>query len=219
MHVSTSAADGSNGSPAQPVAGKPVAPNSIQIFSSFENSHAVGRETGNTIEPCTQSAEEDDSDATLSVSYDSEFEKLEDELMKKVRQHNDHDKFKAAAILRNRYWDARNAAKRSSGSAKVANQPSQGSPDPPPVPRIHKAVELFCGSARMASALQKVGFEALGIDYRKNKDKPSSRYLELDLATEQGQSAARAIVNDPQVAAVWMGPPCGTASRARQIRR
>ena len=49
------------------------------------------------------------------------------------------------------------------------------------------AVEVFCGCARMTKELQSAGFNAVGVDYRYNKDKPETKaYVELDLARPWG---------------------------------
>ena len=49
------------------------------------------------------------------------------------------------------------------------------------------AVEVFCGCARMTKELQSAGFDAVGVDYRYNKDKPETKaYVELDLARPWG---------------------------------
>ena len=43
--------------------------------------------------------------------------------------------------------------------------------------QVVKAYEVFCGSAGLTSALTKVGFEATGVDFKGNKDKPKGRCL------------------------------------------
>ena len=77
-------------------------------------------------------------------------------------------------------------------------------------------VELCCGSANLCKAFTKKSISALGIDHRFNKSKPTTPYIELDLSTEQGQMTARAVLEENKPEIVHAGPPCGTASRARE---
>ena len=80
------------------------------------------------------------------------------------------------------------------------------------------AVEICCGGARMAAQLRAVGFNALGVDWKFNKDKPSVRTLWLDLKSKQGRAEVRKEIKHLNTRHVHGGPPCGTASRAREIR-
>jgi hypothetical protein len=43
--------------------------------------------------------------------------------------------------------------------------------------------------------------------------------LRLDLTTDHGVQLLWKILDHPRVVAVHLGPPCGTSSRARDIRR
>ena len=82
------------------------------------------------------------------------------------------------------------------------------------------AIEVFCGCARMTKELQSVGFDAVGIDYRYNKDKPETKaYVELDLARPWGITELKKIIKDKKVKVAFIAPPCGSASAARLIRR
>ena len=64
-----------------------------------------------------------------------------------------------------------------------------------------------------------MGIVTLGIDYAKNKDKPQSRAIKLDLSQAADQAAFWTLVGAGNVCYVHFGPPCDTASRAREIRR
>ena len=77
-------------------------------------------------------------------------------------------------------------------------------------------VELCCGSANLCKAFAKKSVSALGIDHRFNKNRPSTPYIELDLSTGPGQMMAKTILDDNKPDIVHAGPPCGTASRARE---
>ena len=77
-------------------------------------------------------------------------------------------------------------------------------------------VELCCGSANLCKAFAKKLILSLGIDHRYNKSKPVTPYVEMDLSTSQGQIAVEALLQENKPHAVHAGPPCGTASRARE---
>ena len=82
------------------------------------------------------------------------------------------------------------------------------------------AVEVFCGCARMTKELQAVDFDAVGIDYKKNKDRPETKaYFELDLNLPWGVAELYKIIKEKNVKIVFSAPPCGSASAARNIRR
>ena len=74
--------------------------------------------------------------------------------------------------------------------------------------------------AALTRALTREGFSGTGIDFKMNKDKPVARTVWLDLATEFGQKAFCAIIRDKSklICYVHFAPPCGTASRAREVR-
>eukprot|EP00973_Karenia_brevis_P017640 2421448-Karenia_brevis.AAC.1 len=87
--------------------------------------------------------------------------------------------------------------------------------------RVHGAsvIEAFCGCGRLSSFMEDAGFNALGIDYSANKDKPTCTHIYIDLATPSGQAAFWTIIAERKPVFVHFAPPCGTASRAREIRR
>ena len=80
------------------------------------------------------------------------------------------------------------------------------------------ALEIFAGCGALTAELQKAGFAAVGVDY-KNKDKPRAKIIWIDLTTRAGQLEFWALVRAGQIRYVHFAPPCGTASRAREIRR
>lgn len=82
-----------------------------------------------------------------------------------------------------------------------------------------KALEVMCGCAELTSELHKAGFDATGIDYKGCKDKAKSRVIWIDLATRLGQLEFWDLVHAGSVRYIHFAPPCGTASRAREIRR
>ena len=71
----------------------------------------------------------------------------------------------------------------------------------------------------MTKWLKQVGFNALGIDYKGNKDKPATGVLLLDLSQSLSQAELERQTFASDVVLLWFAPPCGTASRSREIRR
>jgi hypothetical protein len=88
-------------------------------------------------------------------------------------------------------------------------------------PKAHKdkAYEVFCGSGRLTLALAKSGFNAIGIDYKGNRDAPKGRCIWLDLAKPSGQRECTRLLEADDVAYVHFAPPNGTSSKARERRR
>ena len=77
-------------------------------------------------------------------------------------------------------------------------------------------LELCCGSAGLTASANKAGYRGLGIDWIRNKAKSTKAHiLNLDLTEPDSQKFVMDMINSKKVHAVHMGPPCGTASRAR----
>ena len=159
-------------------------------------------------------SEKDDSSGTdsdtCSASLSSSFERKEEEWRRIRIRHS-----KAKRDLHREKKKAKVSTKEDQQKAKqFADQILQKEYAGPP-----GAVELFCGSAGLTYELEKIGFHAIGVDYVMNKDKPRGRYLCLDLSMPEGQEAFRQLVKENRVVYVHIAPPCGTASRAREVRR
>ena len=80
-------------------------------------------------------------------------------------------------------------------------------------------VEVFCGLGRLTRAMCRVGFKAIGIDWKGNRDRPVAPCTWLDLTTKVGQDEFWARLGSGRVKHVHFAPPCGTASMARNISR
>ena len=76
-------------------------------------------------------------------------------------------------------------------------------------------VEVFCGSGRLTASLKQEGFDAFGIDHVALKHAACSK---LDLLCRDSAAHLWRIVADPAVQFIHFAPPCGTASRARDIQ-
>ena len=80
------------------------------------------------------------------------------------------------------------------------------------------AVEICCGSARLTAALGQAGFEAQGVDHAANKHTPVGSVVVADLTLKAGVAALWEMLARQDLKFVHMAPPCGTASKARDIR-
>jgi hypothetical protein len=85
-----------------------------------------------------------------------------------------------------------------------------------PIRHKYFAVELFCGSARFSAAMEALGLSCLGVDYIRNASIPESFTVSLDLCLAENWNTIRSFAASGTVF-FMLEPPCGTASRAREI--
>ena len=78
-------------------------------------------------------------------------------------------------------------------------------------------MELFAGSARLTSSLGGEGFDSFGVDHVVAKQ-ASGSILQLDLNDPLSVEHLWKILADPAVRYIHCAPPCGTATRARDIQ-
>ena len=78
-------------------------------------------------------------------------------------------------------------------------------------------LELCCGSAGLSAAFRALGFQVLAVDHPGNRHVPLVHCVHLDLRLESSWSYLRRLVQARQVFLIHVAPPCGTASRARDI--
>ena len=77
-------------------------------------------------------------------------------------------------------------------------------------------IEICAGSARVTSCLQHLGLSAsFGVDHKLQKN--AGRVLVADLTSPDGQDLCNLWLSSPNLAGVFVAPPCGTCSRARGI--
>ena len=87
---------------------------------------------------------------------------------------------------------------------------SQNVPDDPFI------LEICAGSARVTICAQQLGMPtSFGVDHKAQRN--SGRVLIADLTTKHGQSLCRTWLASPNLAGLFIAPPCGTCSRARGI--
>lgn len=78
------------------------------------------------------------------------------------------------------------------------------------------AVEICCGHGGLSRELRQCGWRVKSIDYGDNKLNPCVRVTNRDLREPADVRDVLAMVSDAGY--VHMAPPCGTFSRAREIR-
>ena len=79
-------------------------------------------------------------------------------------------------------------------------------------------IEVFAGTARVSSALRFFGMKSsFGVDHIRHRCACAPISI-VDLTTARGQQLLRQWMQNPNVIALFLAPPCGTASRARSIR-
>ncbi|CAE7027233.1 unnamed protein product [Symbiodinium sp. CCMP2592] len=83
--------------------------------------------------------------------------------------------------------------------------------------RFPVVLEIFAGTARVTAALRRCGFVgAQGVDHVV-VDHAACPVLLADLTTQEGQRLTMMWLSSPHVVGVFIAPPCGTSSRAREI--
>lgn len=78
-------------------------------------------------------------------------------------------------------------------------------------------LELFCGTAGVCAQFRAMGGRALGIDHQLNRSRIKAAAVKLDLNCPWVRKMVMTELHSGRVHAVHLGPPCGTASRARHI--
>ena len=80
-------------------------------------------------------------------------------------------------------------------------------------------VEVFSGTGGLTAAIRHIGLaHSIGVDAHVTK-RVKAPVIRLDLTSEHGIELLWRILQQDNVVAVHLGPPCGTSSRARDIRR
>ena len=78
------------------------------------------------------------------------------------------------------------------------------------------AIELFCGSAGLTACMRTLMPSSFGVDH--SVIHPKARVIQLNLLEEANQKLVEEWANHPNCLWLHFGVPCGTASRAREIR-
>ncbi len=78
------------------------------------------------------------------------------------------------------------------------------------------AIELFCGSAGLTACMRTLMPSSFVVDH--SVIHPKARVIQLNLLDEANQKLVEEWVRHPNCLWLHFGVPCGTASRAREIR-
>ena len=79
-------------------------------------------------------------------------------------------------------------------------------------------LELFCGTAGVSASLKRLGLDVVSVD-KSMPRAPKALVTKLDLTSVSNQLLVLSWIKNPQIKAVFLAPPCGTASAARNIQR
>lgn len=78
-------------------------------------------------------------------------------------------------------------------------------------------LEVFGGSARLTKHFCKLGYDGNAIDWVRNASRPEGPSVLLDLCSDTGRRLLTKLLTSGRVAYTHFAPPCGTASKAREI--
>jgi hypothetical protein len=78
-------------------------------------------------------------------------------------------------------------------------------------------LELFCGTAGVCAQFRLQGGRALGVDHHLKRHKLKAAAVKLDLTQPWVQQLITRQIKLGRISGVQLGPPCGTASKARCI--
>ncbi len=77
-------------------------------------------------------------------------------------------------------------------------------------------VEACAGHAGLTAKLALFGLDAMGIDHKRNEQKPIGPVAVLEFDTAEGRSEFLRIIGHDLMFYLHWAPPCGTSSRARE---
>jgi hypothetical protein len=86
----------------------------------------------------------------------------------------------------------------------------------PNLPGKFLVLELCGGSARLTKCFFNSGCDAFAIDWVRNSSTPEGPSVLMDLCEPRNQKYLMELAKTNRVKYVHLGPPCGTASRARE---
>ena len=78
-------------------------------------------------------------------------------------------------------------------------------------------IEACCGCALLSSCVSKAGFDILFIDFEGNRQRPYVHVVQLDLRQRSTWEFLKYLAHSRRPFHFHAAPPCGTASRARDV--
>ena len=79
-------------------------------------------------------------------------------------------------------------------------------------------LELCSGCGILSATVAASGFDTMAVDHKHNRHRSHVKTFNLDLTVEHSWNVLKFIVQQCNVIAVHIAPPCGTCSRAREIK-
>ena len=107
----------------------------------------------------------------------------------------------------------------------LVDQPKHRFPPDPPIIYDERSttcrfvfIELCAGTANLSKTIsQYLELDVIPVDYDRNQHHPRLPVVRLDLASPTQTSVILDLIALGHVEFIWMAPPCGTCSRAREI--
>ena len=79
-------------------------------------------------------------------------------------------------------------------------------------------LELCSGCGILSATVNALGFDVMPVDHKHNKHRVHIKTFNLDLTEQHSWDILKYIVDQCNVIGVHLAPPCGTCSRAREIK-
>ena len=79
-------------------------------------------------------------------------------------------------------------------------------------------IEICAGTAMLSRCFKEAGFDSIAIDHSKNRLQPLAHICNVDLTKTPGWEFLHRLISHYNVSFVHAAPPCGTCSRAREIK-
>ena len=79
------------------------------------------------------------------------------------------------------------------------------------------SLQLCCGSAGFSASMSTRGFKCVAVDHTRNRFRAKHAVTMLDLERKESVLILCDIIDQGNVTTMLLAPPCGTASRAREI--
>ena len=79
-------------------------------------------------------------------------------------------------------------------------------------------IELCAGCGILSATVAALGFDVMAVDHTHNRHQTRVKMFNLDLSREHSWVVLRHIARECRIIAVHIAPPCGTCSRAREIK-
>ena len=98
-------------------------------------------------------------------------------------------------------------------TANCQNSLPSSTPSSAPISEL-LVIEIFSGTCNLSAAFVQCGFQALAIDHVSSS---KFRTFLLDLTLECDQRVLLELISIHRPFLVWLAPPCGTASLAKNI--